>query len=208
MDGTESVSGVSDLVNSCIQSDEEAWKAFVLKYTRPISLYILRACPEQTDHETIRDLAQEVFVRLLANDRAALRRLRTTTPEGMLAFLAAVARTVALDHVRRLQSQKRFAQIVPLDDEGDDLPDLSAAQSPEFELLEKLGVERFTGLLQETITGVNSERDIFVAQMYFLEELSAAEIANIRGLNLSVSAVEAVIHRIRKVLRTKRMRFP
>ena len=207
----ESESGVSDLVNSCIQGDEEAWRAFVLKYTRPISLYILRACPEQTDHETIRDLTQEVFVRLLANDCAALRRLRTTAVEGMMAFLATVARTVTLDNVRRLQSQKRSGQLVPLEDMVEGSPDLSfphCARSPELELIEKLGVERFTGLLRETITSVNSERDIFVAQMYFLEEMSAGEIASIRGLNLSVSGVEAVIHRTRKVLRTKRMHFP
>lgn len=206
-----SETGVPDLVNSCIQGDEAAWRAFVLKYTRPISLYILRACPDQTDHETIRDLTQEVFVRLLANDYAALRRLRTTTGEGMMAFLATVARTVSLDNVRRLQSQKRSGQLVHLEDGMDDSPDLSslrATQSPEFDLLEKLGVERFIGLLRETITGVNSERDIFVAQMYFLEEMSAGEIANIRGLNLSVSGVEAVIHRTRKILKTKRMHFP
>ena len=203
-------SGFSDLVNGCIQGNEEAWQAFVLKYTRLISLYVLRACPDQTDHETIRDLTQEVFVRLLANDCAALRRLRTTTGEGMMAFLATVARTVSLDNVRRLQSQKRSGQLVHLEDGVEDSPDLSSfgvTQSPEFELLEKLGVEQFTGLLRETITGANSERDIFVAQMYFLEEMSASEIASIRGLKLSVSGVEAVIHRTRKILRTKRMHF-
>jgi len=211
MGESENESGVSDLVNSCIQGDEEAWQAFVLKYTRPISLYVLRSCPEQTDRETIRDLTQEVFVRLLANDYAALRRLRATTVEGMMAFLATVARTIAIDNLRRVQSQKRAGQLVSIEDVIEDSPDLSSlhfTQSPEIELLEKLGVERFTGLLRETITGVNSERDIFVAQMYFLEEMSASEIASIRGLNLSVSGVEAVIHRARKSLRTKRMHFP
>jgi len=203
-------SGFSDLVNGCIQGDEEAWQAFVLKYTRLISLYVLRACPDQTDHETIRDLTQEVFVRLLANDCAALRRLRTTTAEGMMAFLATVARTVALDNVRRVQSKKRSGQSVSLDDLIEDSPDSSSLDitpSPEFELFEKLGIERFTELLRETITGANSERDIFITQMYFLEEMSATEIASVRGLNLSVSAVEAVIHRTRKALRSKRMHF-
>jgi RNA polymerase sigma factor (sigma-70 family) len=210
MDKDSSQSEISELIGRCVQGDEEAWQAFVSKYAKPISLYVLRSCSGPMKSEMVQDLTQEVFIRLLANDCRALRRLQATREVGLLAFLASVARTVVMDEARRRQSAKRSADIVSLDGETKGrnwTSPLSAASSPEVKFQESLGLEGFLSLLHSTITGPNAERDICIIQMYFLDEMSASEIARVPGLGVTVAAVEGVIHRARKLLRTKREFF-
>jgi RNA polymerase sigma factor (sigma-70 family) len=210
VDSDESQIKVSDLINRCVRGDEDAWQIFVTKYSRRISLYIVRAYPGSPTAETVRDLSQEVFIKLLADNLAALRRLRTNTEEGLLAFLARVAYSVVMDEVRRLQSVKRAVKIVPLEDVDHDssaFPEIQGPKSPDFELAEKLDIERFQAILRSVLTGPNAERDACIVQMYFLDGMSASEIARVHGFGLSVSLVEGVIHRVRKLLRTKRENF-
>jgi RNA polymerase sigma factor (sigma-70 family) len=210
VEGDDSQITVSDLISRCVQGDENAWSIFVSRYARRISLYVVRAYPGQPTAESVRDLSQEVFVKLLADDMAAIRRLRTITEEGLLAFLASVAHSVVVDEMRRLRSAKRAAQVIPLEDVDRDpsaFPEIQAPASPEFELAEKLEVERFQAILRSVLTGPNAERDALIVQMYFLDGMSAAEIARVRGFGLSVSLVEGVIHRVRKLLREKRENF-
>lgn len=210
VDKGESQSEISELVGRCIQGDEEAWRVFVSKYAKLINLYVLRSCPGLIKSEIVQDLTQEVFIRLLANDCKALRRLQATTETGLLAFLASVARTVVMDEARRRQSAKRSADIVSLDGETQDINragPLLATSTPEFELEESLSLEGFRSLLNSTITGPNAERDKCIIQMYFLDDMSASEIAQVRGLGVTVAAVDGIIHRARKLLRAKRENF-
>jgi RNA polymerase sigma factor (sigma-70 family) len=210
VDSSETQTTISNLISRCVEGDENAWRMFVARYTRRISLYIIRAYPGSTTAETVKDLSQEVFVKLLADNFAALRRLRTNTEEGLLAFLALVAHSIVMDEMRRLQSAKRAVQIVPLEEVAQGLsafPEIQGPRSPEFELADKLEIERFQATLRSVLTGPNAERDACIVQMYFLDGMSACEIARIHGFGLSVSLVEGVIHRVRKLLRAKRENF-
>ena len=64
--------------------------------------------------EIARDLIQETYLRLVANDFHALRVWRGDSEESFVSYLATVVHAVACDDFRRRKSLKRSADVVPL----------------------------------------------------------------------------------------------
>ncbi|MBK6316103.1 MAG: sigma-70 family RNA polymerase sigma factor [Blastocatellia bacterium] len=165
---------------------------------------------DPTAADAVSDLVQDVYLRLLANDRRALRDFRGETEIAVYAYLARIVRAAVGDRTRRDSSQKRHAQTVPLDagvdGEGSTpLSELLAASdvsSPELQMRERAVPGRLRALLAGG--GVpNPERDALVFELHVLEGLSAREIAGIPALDLSLSAVEGVLRRTRERLRER-----
>src|SRR5437667_7978170 len=65
--------------------------------------------------DIVPDLAQEVYVRLVQHGGRILRSFRGATEFSVMAFLARVSSSVVLDYQRQITSEKRRAQIIPID---------------------------------------------------------------------------------------------
>lgn len=205
------------LVKDCgLSTDPAAWTEFVNAFNRRIVAAVIRErrqrglSSEPTAADAVSDLVQDVYLRLLANDRRALRDFRGETELSVYAYLARIVRAAVGDRTRRDSSQKRHAQTVPLDagvdGEGSTpLSELLAASevsSPELQMRERAVPGRLRALLAGG--GVpNPERDALVFELHVLEGLSAREIAGIPALDLSLSAVEGVLRRTRERLRER-----
>ncbi len=205
------------LVKDCgLSTDPAAWTEFVDAFNRRIVAAVIRErrqrglSSEPTAADAVSDLVQDVYLRLLANDRRALRDFRGETELSVYAYLARIVRAAVGDRTRRDSSQKRHAQTVPLDagvdGEGSTpLSELLAASevsSPELQMRERAVPGRLRALLAGG--GVpNPERDALVFELHVLEGLSAREIAGIPALDLSLSAVEGVLRRTRERLRER-----
>ncbi len=88
-------------LRACLGGDKAAWDAFVGSYAGVIHSAILRCTGGRPGADlNAADLVQEVFVRLLKDDR---RLLRTFDPAraSLSTWLALVARSMAIDHLRR-----------------------------------------------------------------------------------------------------------
>ncbi|MGB5037471.1 MAG: sigma-70 family RNA polymerase sigma factor [Blastocatellia bacterium] len=205
------------LVQDCgLSTDSAAWTEFVDTFNRRIVAAVIRErrqrglSSDPTAADAVSDLVQDVYLRLLANDRRALRDFRGETEIAVYAYLARIVRAAVGDRTRRDSSQKRHAQTVPLDagvdGEGSTpLSELLAASdvsSPELQMRERAVPGRLRALLAGG--GVpNPERDALVFELHVLEGLSAREIAGIPALDLSLSAVEGVLRRTRERLRER-----
>jgi len=205
------------LVQDCgLSTDSAAWTEFVDTFNLRIVAAVIRErrqrglSSDPTAAEAVSDLVQDVYLRLLANDRRALRDFRGETEIAVYAYLARIVRAAVGDRTRRDSSQKRHAQTVPLDagvdGEGSTpLSELLAASdvsSPELQMRERAVPGRLRALLAGG--GVpNPERDALVFELHVLEGLSAREIAGIPALDLSLSAVEGVLRRTRERLRER-----
>lgn len=205
------------LVKDCgLSTDPAAWTEFVDAFNRRIVAAVIRErrqrglSSEPTAADAVSDLVQDVYLRLLVNDRRALRDFRGETELSVYAYLARIVRAAVGDRTRRDSSQKRHAQTVPLDagvdGEGSTpLSELLAASevsSPELQMRERAVPGRLRALLAGG--GVpNPERDALVFELHVLEGLSAREIAGIPALDLSLSAVEGVLRRTRERLRER-----
>ncbi len=206
-----------DLVRRCgLSTDPTAWTEFVDTFNRRIVAAVIRErrlrglATDPSAADAVSDLVQDVYLRLLANDRRALREFRGETEIAVFAYLARVVRATVGDRTRRDSSQKRSAQIVPIDagvsgDGSTPLSELLAAgdgSSPDRQMRERA----VPGRLRELLASggfQNPERDALVFELHVLEGLSAREIAGIPALELSLSAVEGVLRRTRERLRER-----
>jgi RNA polymerase sigma-70 factor (ECF subfamily) len=88
-------------LGACLGGDKAAWDAFVGRYAGVIHSAIRRAVGGRPGVDLdAGDLAQEVFLRLLKDDR---RLLRSFDPQraSLSTWLSLVARSMAVDHLRR-----------------------------------------------------------------------------------------------------------
>src|SRR5436309_2166379 len=108
-----SLSAVELIVRCGRTGDAAAWNEFVRRFHERILLYVLRERRSygltENEAEAVRDLTQEVYVRLLANDRRTLCEFRGESEPAALAYLACIVRSVVSDQLRREKSQKRAA---------------------------------------------------------------------------------------------------
>ena len=148
-------------------------------------------------------------MRLLANNRQALRDFRGDNEYAVMAYLARIVHAVVADNIRRKTSQKRSVPLVPLDaavKDGDsvslkELLPATAETLPDRILSERLVPERLRELIQASSSGLHVARDTLIFQLYALDGLSAREIAALPIFNMTVTAIEAVIRRTRDRLR-------
>jgi DNA-directed RNA polymerase specialized sigma24 family protein len=95
-----------ELVAACQSGDQAAWFEFVGRFNRRVTLFVLReyrtCCEARGDVcDVVRDLTNEVYLRLVANGCGALRDFGREGDHVLLAYLARTARAVVLDHARR-----------------------------------------------------------------------------------------------------------
>lgn len=203
----------AELIKVCGSADDQSnWIEFVRHFHRRILAYILRerrAFGMQTDEaNAVSDLSQEVYVRLLANDRRALKEFQGTTDIAAYAYIGCIVRSVVSDHLRRESRQKRSVPLVSLDEElereGLSLAYLLKAGDetlPDEMTDEKHLPQRLRGLLSRALEGKNAVRDSLIFQMHVLNGLTAREIADLPTLNITQANVEIIIRRTREKLR-------
>lgn len=201
------------LVRRCAGGESAAWDEFVHRYHRKIVLYAVRASrivaePNAKSADVRNDLIQDVYLRLLANDYRALDVWRGDTEQSFLNYLATIVHAVACDTLKRRRSLKRAARVVSLDApascEGTPLGDTIPApdrDSPERVLFEHLAPERLRAILERAERGPQGRRNQVIFMLHAIEGLTAAEIANLPGLEISVANVESAIRRTRERLR-------
>jgi RNA polymerase sigma factor (sigma-70 family) len=204
----------SDLVSACCRMDDGAWDEFITRYNRRVSLYITRACrfpgwSRDDRGDLARDLTQEVYVRLLADECRALKAWRGESEEAFLGYLAKVVHAVACDALRRERSLKRSANVVSYDgmasEEGPPLAEVipaGDASSPDRMLAERTAPKRLRSALRSLHAGPNDDRNAMIFQLHVLDGLTASEIAGLPEIRMQIPSVESVLRRTRERLRT------
>lgn len=89
----------------CLRGEKKAWDAFVENHSPMIYASIKRTFSGSTSNipgKTYEDIAQEVFVRLVRDDYRLLRQFDPKR-SSLSTWLALVARSVCIDHLRKRQ---------------------------------------------------------------------------------------------------------
>ncbi len=166
-------------LRACLAGDRRAWEAFVDRFSRVIFAAVARTLRAYAPAaaEQVHDVAQDVFVRLVARD---FRLLRNYDPAraSLSTWLTIVARSTAIDHLRR-----RRLQTVPLPDEPHREP---AAPTPIDDKLE---------LPAKLLSG----RQQLVLRMLLEQQMSVKEVA--AALDTDAQTIRRTKHRAIERLR-------
>lgn len=152
--------------------NKRTWDSFVGAAAPLINAVVRRTlAPYRLSEEDVMDAAQDVFVRLCAQD---FRLLNTYDPAraGLSTWLAVVARSAAIDHARR-----RRQATEPLDD----VPE--AALGVEDRHVEKLKIP----------AGLLTERQMLILRCLYDEERDVAEVAIL--LKIDAQTVRSTHHK-------------
>jgi len=168
--------GVSELnqidLKPLAAGNKRAWDGFVTAAAPLINAVVRRALSSYgLSEEDVMDAAQDVFVRLCAND---YRLLKTYDPAraGLSTWLAVVARSAAVDHARR---RRQATQPI------DDVPE--ALLGVEDRHVEKLKIP----------PGLLTERQVLVLKCLYDEEKDVSEVAQL--LKIDAQTVRSTHHK-------------
>jgi RNA polymerase sigma factor (sigma-70 family) len=211
----------SELVRTCsVSPDQPAWDEFYKRFDYYIKIYVRKAWKNRSmgrkinsscARELLRDLSQEVYLKLLEDDQQALRNFKGGSENSFLAYLARISVNIVAEHFRKQHAEKRKGRMVSVDLLLDSCAsDQSGSRSitytylscnPEAELLSNITMRELSELLDEILTGPNQFRDKLIFKLYTIEGLSTHQVAAIESLKLKVSSVESILRRTKDRLK-------
>jgi DNA-directed RNA polymerase specialized sigma24 family protein len=198
----------ADLIRECGEklTDRALWSKFQQRFQGLIFLYLMRALRlrriQEDAGDIVPDLAQEVYVRLVQRDGQALRSFRGTTEFSVMAFLARISSSVVQDHRRHLMSEKRRANVVPIETaKAGERAGLPSPESPEFDsntlssIISWIDIER---IVEGDPDRKNARRNALIFKLHYIDGFEAGEISQFPGFELTKSGVETILARLRK----------
>ncbi|MBT8484210.1 MAG: sigma-70 family RNA polymerase sigma factor [Phycisphaerales bacterium] len=172
-------------IQACIDGDPRAWDQFVTRWSKlifsAVNRAVLRGPGAGSPRDLVEDIVQEVFVRLIKDD---CRLLRTYDPAraGLSTWLTLVARSVAIDRLRR---KARPVRSLEASEET-----LAVARTPE---------DQPTADTPSIPLHVLTSRQRLVLRLLFDEERSVEEVA--RFLAVDPQTVRSTKHKALSRLR-------
>jgi RNA polymerase sigma factor (sigma-70 family) len=204
---------VPELVFLCARDtgNTQLWGEFLRRFAGPIRLFIRRILRHSgvSSNPSARgrvmcgvnqdDLFQNTVLRLVDRDCSVLKGFKGTCDEEFLTYLAITTRSVVMDSLRREKALKRPSsgrrtELDALDFAGRNGP---CRREPAVER-EVLGLEvwRITLRTIENLSGPFRIRDRQIFELYFLQGLSVGEIARLKTIRLSKTAIQNFINRL------------
>jgi RNA polymerase sigma factor (sigma-70 family) len=207
-----------ELVSICAHDTQNtaAWTEFVRRFTPKIKMFIVGAWrqsagnagpspefPAAADATQENDLFQNIIIRLVENDCAALKRFTGTSETDFLAYLAVVARSAVRDFLRRRSAGKRPLSLVrKTQPRPAQCPSPDSDTQVERKILAR-EVLRLSERALRSISSVDSyARDWLIFQLYYYDDLSTFQIAQCKGVDLSKAGVEKVLNRMKERVRS------
>jgi len=193
---------INELAEACSRSADAAeWEEFLERCTPVAALVASRVARLWTGTappSVVDDLVQDAFLKLCAQERRILREFKPHNEDSFHGLLRVVTASVANDYFRRMSSEKRGGKVVTLALDSDVRAAAGRAQSTQRMVL-------FSELdrILRSASGVSAERDRTIFWLYYLQGLTAEEIAALPGLDLKAKGVESALRRVSGWLRNE-----
>jgi RNA polymerase sigma-70 factor (ECF subfamily) len=186
----------AELIASCLEANSEAaWRVFVARFQPLIASVILRTVSRsgRPDRDLVDDLVQETFLRLCRNQGRLLRDFKERHETAIFGFIKVVATSVALDHFRSLNSQKRLGDRQPEPEEAIDAGASSPSNAEQVTMVREINdqIDRLA----------ENSRDKTIFWLYYGHGWTARDIASLPQINLTPKGVESCIFRLTRAVR-------
>jgi len=214
----------TELVKSCAQdpANRNAWNEFYNRFDKRIWMVVYRECEAKgisdSDYQydqTIKDLVQDVYKKLIENDCKALKNFIGASENSIYTYLGIIARNVVRNHITKTRAQKR-----PLVDKSiDEIFSNSDKQNKIFikdKFISDYGVEQefsaimlkeeIEDILCQFLNGKDKERNKLIFKLHLYEGFSPDDIASQFSFGLSSKRISNLITGIKKNLQTELLR--
>jgi RNA polymerase sigma-70 factor (ECF subfamily) len=196
-------SSVNDLAQACACSGEAEWEELLRRSTPLVSLVVgrvSRAWMNGSSPAIVDDIVQEVFLKLCEQERRILRDFEPRGEDSFLGLLRIVSASVANDYFRRLYSAKRGGKVVTTPLAEDFTQGLADDARATAQIHKSVLLAQLDRKLQSA-PAIISDRDRDLFWLYYLQGLTAEEIAVVPGCGLTPKGVESALRRVARWLR-------
>jgi RNA polymerase sigma-70 factor (ECF subfamily) len=193
-----------ELVFACAKlNDDAAWREFVARFQRPISLSVLRTAHRwgEIPRQLLDDLVQETYLKLCADACSMLLDFSRDHPEAILAYVKTIAVNVTHDHFKSIHSQKRGAGRVQDSLENLDARAESASLGSQRATERHILMQEIDHCLTTCSAGPDQQRDRLIFWLYYQQGMSAKAIAALPTVGLTAKGVESAVLRLTRQVR-------
>lgn len=209
------------IVKECAEGDaESAWCRFVETYDRQIRGNIVQTLlrlDRRAYKDTVDELVQDVYCRLLDRNRRALRSCRAQTDSSFRGYLACLCTNLVVDHLRSRSAQKRggwqTSWVSRVDFQRDSVAErlesvADQAAGPEARLLMAESRRYFLRSCSSLLNSKSRQRDLEIVRLAFVEGWTSREISERFEGRLKPGSIDSLIHRQRRKLREQGVILP
>jgi RNA polymerase sigma factor (sigma-70 family) len=209
-----------ELVRHCAvkPDDGPVWDEFVNRFTPCITLYIARALKANSSRhwtisrtesrETIHDLVQDVYLRLLNHDHQALRFFQGRHENSIYLYLARIATAVVIDYLRERLSAPgptrmiSWHELLAQDGAATDNPQAPPQPSYTDQRIEEwIAIHDIKYRLEHLLANGDRQRNIRLFLLHAFDGLTARELAAQTSWGLTTKGVETILFRLKNRLR-------
>ncbi|MFP5261509.1 MAG: RNA polymerase sigma factor [Blastocatellia bacterium] len=207
---------VAELLKLCSKrpADEAAWQEFVRRYNTTIRAHVVRTfhkkAREESDRkpqfpeDTIEDLVQAVYMRLVEDQNRALERFTGEYENSIFQYLGMISINVVRDYFREAKAKKRPKVTYSLDELLEKSGDSSMFEEARSRLDGRSITESSAAYTQDeieralkkSVSGRHRDRDMMIFQLRYYEGLTLEEIKQTMRLDLSPISVGSILNRI------------
>jgi len=195
---------INDLAKACARSTDAAEWEELLRRSAPIASLVAarvaRMWLGSSSPSVVDDIVQEIFLKMCEQDRRILRDFAPRGEDSFLGLLRIVSASVANDYFRRQYSAKRGGKVVTVT--LNDAPAPVVPETPQGSAgMEKAVLYSELDRRMRSAPGIIAERDRTIFWLYYLQGLTAEEIAELPVAGLSAKGVESALRRVTAWLR-------
>jgi RNA polymerase sigma-70 factor (ECF subfamily) len=199
---------VNELAKACARSADAAEWHELLRCCAPTAAMVASRVARMwqggvSTSSTVDDIVQDVFLKLCDQERRILREFKPQGEDSFLALLRVVTMSVANDYFRKRHSEKRGGKVVTVAIEDDPVGTVVACSDSGADMQKSVLFAEIDRMLLEAPDTV-TQRDRTIFWLYYLQGLTADEIAVLPGTDLTAKGVESALRRVTTWLR-KRM---
>ena len=193
----------NQLVQECLRAgNEAAWEEFLNRYHALIVTVISRTARRWnvTTPAMLEDLVQEVYLKLCADHCQSLRDFQGAHPDSLFAYLKVTSTNLVWDHFKARRARKRGSGCADQSLDLDDPPDRAGGSGSREELEQIVLRKQIGGLLSEEGYS-RAHRALF--WLYYRQGYTAAALAAIPAVDLTVKGVESLLLRMTRSVRDR-----
>src|SRR5262245_15612199 len=185
--------------------DDRYWEEFVQRFNPCLTNSVYQtyrrfSVDGPPSWEIVSDLLQEIYLRVLKDKCAALRRFRGSSEFEAEVYLMHIATSVTIDQLRRQRSLKRRARTESLNN-ALIVEELQGRRGIISHYTDELAENDLIRILKRSFKGRNRKRNILIFLLHFREGLTPQEIAEIDFFDLRPATDSHILAEVREKIR-------